>query len=100
MSWRSRRESLGTCLSASYLQQCALLPSSGSWGYTLLLSASPHVLETTCAQPSLGLRAGPWNLTVCLNPSLLLPILCPGHSRCFGFLSGKLACWKIVQDPA
>lgn len=48
MSWRSRRESLGTCLSASYLQQCALLPSSGSWGYTLLLSASPRPGDRMC----------------------------------------------------
>lgn len=83
---------------ATYSSVPCFLPVAA--GGTPCCSLPAHVLETACAQPSLGLRAGPWNLTVCLNPSLLLPILCPGHSRCFGFLSGKLACWKIVQDPA
>lgn len=61
---RSEKEDLGTCLSASFLERCALLPSSDSWGCTLVISVSPHVPGTTCAKLTLGLRAGPWDLTV------------------------------------
>lgn len=60
VGWRSGREDLETCLGISYLQQCALLPPSDSWGYTLMPSASLHISETACAKP---MSEGPWDLT-------------------------------------